>query len=179
MESVSIKVEGFKELESLFQEMIQDFGDKDQKKILRKAAGTSMQPVLQRAKTLAPVDTGAMAASLRLASSLPSKKAKRSIYINDNDTVISTVTSASGKQLAKLKFYNYSESFKKKKDVKTTGVESDARVIANEFGTGKMPSRPFLRPALESQSFTVVNSLGDSLAESLRKYKAKIGNRTK
>jgi HK97 gp10 family phage protein len=179
MSSVKIEVEGFQELESLFQEMMEDFGAKDQKKILRKAASMSMQPVLQRAKTLAPVDTGAMAQSLRLASSIPSRKAKRSIYINDDDTVISTVTSASGKQLAKLKFYNYSESYKQKEDVKTTGVESDARVIANEFGTGKMPARPFLRPALESQSFTVVNSLGDSLAESLRRYRARTWNKTK
>ena len=173
MPALKIEVEGFKELESLFKEMIEDFGEKDQKKILRKAAGTSMQPVLQRAKTLAAVDTGAMAHSLRLASAIPSRKAKRSIYINDNDTVISTVTSASGNQLAKLKFYNYSESYKQKKDVKTVGMASDARVIANEFGTAKMPSKPFLRPALESQSFTVVNSLGDSLAESLRRYKAR------
>jgi HK97 gp10 family phage protein len=174
MPSVDIKVEGFKELEALFDEMMEDFGEKDQKKILRKAAGTAMQPVLQRAKTLAPVDTGAMAASLRLASSIPSKKAKRSIYVNENDTVISTVTTASGKQLEKLKFYNYAESYKQKKDVKTKGVASDARVIANEFGTGKMVARPFLRPALESQSYNVVNSLGDSLAESLRRYRSRI-----
>ena len=113
-----------------------------------------------------------MSQSLRLASSIPSSKAKRSIYVNENDTVISTVTSASGKQLAKLKFYNYSESYKQKKDIKTVGVASDGRVIANEFGTAKMSARPFLRPALESQSFTVVSSLGDSLAESLRRYKA-------
>jgi HK97 gp10 family phage protein len=53
-------------------------------------------------------------------------------------------------------------------------VASDARVIANEFGTGKMPARPFLRPALESQSYAVVNGLGDSLAESLKRYRAKI-----
>lgn len=173
MPTLNVKVEGFKELEALFEEMMEDFGPKDQKKILRKAAGTSMQPVLQRAKTLAPVDTGAMAHSLRLASSLPSKKAKRSIYINDNDTVISTVTSASGKQLEKMKFHNYKESYKQKKDIKTIGVASDARVIANEFGTAKMPARPFLRPALESNSYTVVNSLGDSLAESLRRYRAR------
>jgi len=174
MPSVDIKVEGFKELEALFEEMAEDFGDKDQKKILRRATGIAMQPVLQRAKTLAPVDTGAMAASLRLASSIPSRKAKRSIYINENDTVISTVTTASGAQLAKLSFYNYKESYKQKKDVKTKGVASDARVIANEFGTGKMPARPFLRPALESQSYAVVNGLGDSLAESLKRYRAKI-----
>jgi len=174
MPSVDIKVEGFQELEALFEEMAEDFGDKDQKKILRRATGMAMQPVLQRAKTLAPVDTGAMAASLRLASSIPSRKAKRSLYINESDTVISTVTTASGAQLAKLSFYNYKESYKQKKDVKTKGVASDARVIANEFGTGKMPARPFLRPALESQSYAVVNSLGDSLAESLKRYRSRI-----
>jgi hypothetical protein len=173
MPAIDIKVEGFKELEALFEEMMEDFGEKDQKKILRKAAGTSMQPVLQRAKMLAPVDTGAMARSLRLAASIPSRKDRRSIYISDNDTVISTVTTASGKQLEKLTFYNYKESYKQKKDVKTTGVASDARVIANEFGTGKMAARPFLRPALESESYNVVNSLGDSLAESLRRYKTR------
>ena len=63
--------------------------------------------------------------------------------------------------------------FRSKKDVKTIGVASDGRVIANEFGTAKMPARPFLRPALESNSYNVVNSLGDSLAESLRRYRAR------
>lgn len=173
MPIVTLEVEGFQELEALFEEMMEDFGEKDQKKILRKAAGTSMQPVLQRAKTLAPVDTGAMAHSLRLASSIPSRRAKRSIYIDESDTVIATVTSASGKQLEKMKFHNYKESYKQKKDVKTIGVASDGRVIANEFGTAKMPARPFLRPALESNSYNVVNSLGDSLAESLRRYRAR------
>lgn len=173
MPTLNIKVEGFRELEALFEEIMEDFGSKDQKKILRKAVGISMQPVLQRAKTLAPVDTGAMAHSLRLASSIPSRKAKRSIYIDENDTVISTVTTASGKQLEKMKFHNYKESYKQKKDVKTIGVASDARVIANEFGTAKMPAKPFLRPALESNSYNVVNSLGNSLAESLRRYRAR------
>jgi hypothetical protein len=36
MPSLDVKIEGYKELEALFEEMMEDFGDKDQKSILRK-----------------------------------------------------------------------------------------------------------------------------------------------
>ena len=63
------------------------------------------------------------------------------------------VDTAPGKKLAKL------------------GIKSDARAIAQEFGTARNPAHPYLRAALESQSTSVVNNLAGILARRIDKYK--------
>lgn len=164
---VTFQIEGMKEFEQLIQEMQEDFGEKDQKKILNKAVRKSMASVLSAAKTRSPVDTGALQASLRLEVRKPSRKDKRSKYVMPTDIVIGNVTTAPGKVLAKKRFMNVKTGKVQK------GIESDGRAIANEFGTASMPANPFLRPAMESQAGNVVNSLADSLKAVLTKYRSK------
>jgi HK97 gp10 family phage protein len=164
---VSVSVTGVKELADLFEQMQSDFGEKDSNKILSRAVRKSMGNVLNAAKSLAPVDTGGLRASLRLVVRKPSRRDKRSRYIENTDVVIGQVTTASGKQLAKLRYKNA------KTGEKTLGVDSDARTLANEFGTAKMAGKPFLRPAMESQAQSTVSSLAGSLRAELEKYKAK------
>jgi len=166
-DTVTFKIEGMKEFENLVKEIQEDFGEKDQKKILNKAVRKSMQSVLNTAKVRAPVDTGALQASLRLEVRKPSRKDKRSKYVEPTDIVIGNVTTAPGNVLAKKRFMNV------KSGKIQQGIESDARAIANEFGTAKMPANPFLRPAMESQAGSVVNSLADSLGSVLTKYRSK------
>jgi HK97 gp10 family phage protein len=169
--NVTFKIEGIKEFEALIKEMRQDFGEKDQKKILNNAVKKSMVTVLNTAKSLAPTDTGALRASLRLEVRKPNRKDRRSQYVSANDIVIGNVTTAPGNVLAKKSFINQQTGKKQ------TGITSDARAIANEFGTANMGAKPYLRPALESQGGNVVNKLGQSLAEVLQKYKSKQGKR--
>lgn len=166
---------GQKEFTEVIREMQKDFGEKDQKKILSSAMRVAMKPVLERAKSLVPQDTGALRNSLRIEARKPTRRDKRSLYVNETDTVIGTVTTASGKQLARgIKVYDYEASFKAKKNIyKKEVVKSDARAFANEFGTAKMPSKPFLRPALETSSTQLLESLATSLRNALIKYKAK------
>lgn len=166
-DTVTFKIEGMKEFENLIKEIQEDFGEKDQKKILNKAVRKSMASVLNAAKTRSPIDTGALQASLRLEVRKPSRKDKRSKYVMPTDIVIGNVTTAPGNVLAKKKFMNV------KSGKIQQGIESDARAIANEFGTASMPANPFLRPAMESQAGNVVNSLGDSLKAVLTKYRSK------
>lgn len=169
--NVTFKIEGVQEFETLIKEMQQDFGENDQKKILNKAVRKSMTPVLNTAKSLVPIDTGALRASLRLEVRKPSRKDRRSKYVSENDVVIGNVTTAPGNVLAKKSFKNM------RSGQVQTGIKSDARAIANEFGTAKMPAKPYLRPALESQSGNVVNKLGQSLREVLEKYRARQAKR--
>ena len=66
--------------------------------------------------------------------------------------------------------YDYEASFKAKKNIyKKEVVKSDARAFANEFGTAKMPAKPFLRPALETSSAQLLESLATSLRNLLIK----------
>jgi HK97 gp10 family phage protein len=175
MASVKFAFYGQAEFTEIIREMQNDFGEKDQKKILSKAMRVAMKPVLEKAKSLVHQDTGALRASLRIEARKPTAHDKKSIYVNPTDTVIGTVTTASGKQLAKgLRLYDYEASYKAKKNIyKKQSIRSDARGIANEFGTATMSAKPYLRPALETSSSQLLDSLAISLRDALTKYKAK------
>ena len=152
--SVSIKLEGVGNVQAVFRELADEIGDKKaNSKILIPAVREAMKPVLAKARADAPVDTGGLKRSLQVEARRPNRKDKRSKYIANTDTVISLVTTAPGKKLAKL------------------GIKSDARAIAQEFGTARNPAHPYLRAALESQSTSVVNNLAGILARRIDKYK--------
>ena len=152
--SVSIKLEGVGSVQAVFRELADEIGDKKaNSKILIPAVRESMKPVLAKARADAPVDTGGLKRSLQVEARRPNRNDKRSKYIASTDTVISLVTTAPGKKLAKL------------------GIKSDARAIAQEFGTARNPAHPYLRAALESQSTSVVNNLAGILARRIDKYK--------
>jgi HK97 gp10 family phage protein len=158
---------GQKEFTEVLREMQNDFGEKDQKKILSSAMRVAMKPVLEKAKSLVSVDTGGLRASLQIEARKPTTRDKKSVYVSPTDTVIGTVTTASGRQLAKKNFKNVRTGKKQK------GIPSDARGIANEFGTAKMAAKPYLRPALETSSSQLLDSLTLSLRSAILKYKAK------
>ena len=152
--SVSIKLEGVGSVQAVFRELADEIGDKKaNSKILIPAVRESMKPVLAKAIAEAPEDTGGLKRSLQVEARRPNRKDKRSKYIANTDTVISLVTTASGKKLAKL------------------GIKSDARAMAQEFGTARNPKHSYLRVALESESQNTVNTLAGILARRIDKYK--------
>ena len=176
---VEIEFQGAQELNDLFKQIQNDFGSKDASKILRNAVRLSMKPVLEKAKASAPKDTGGLAASLQVETRRPSRKDRGSKYIEEGDSVIGLVTTASGKKLSKRQFTNINTGEKESfvtinKTVKGKQViNNDQRAAAMEFGTSKVGSKPFLRSSLESSSQSVASSLGQSLKITLEKYKAK------
>ena len=152
--SVSIKLEGVGSVHAVFRELADEIGDKKaNSKILIPAVREAMKPVLAKAIAEAPEDTGGLKRSLQVEARRPNRKDKRSKYIANTDTVISLVTTASGKKLAKL------------------GIKSDARAMAQEFGTARNPKHSYLRVALESESQNTVNTLAGILARRIDKYK--------
>jgi HK97 gp10 family phage protein len=163
----TVKFEGIQEFTQLLDQIKDDFSEKDSKKILNNAVKLAMQPVLSKAQSLVPIDTGALRASLRIETRKPTSRDKRSIYVNPTDVVIGTVTTAPGSVLKKKKFVN------QRTGQKETGIASDARAVANEFGTAKMAGKPFMRPAMETTTQPVLNSLSTSLKTALEKYQAK------
>lgn len=171
-EKFKISVTGDKELKEILAAMEADFGPKDTAKVLVAAARDSLAPALSRAKTLAPKDTGTLAASLRIEARKPTRRDKRSVYINETDTVIATITTAPPSKFVKI--YDVEASYKAKKDkYKKVKAPGDARHIAMEFGTAKVAPKPYLRPALESTSFQVINNLADKIRARILKYRSK------
>lgn len=149
-EAASTKFVGFKELEAVLVEMGEDlcYG-KTANKILLPAIRTALQPVLQMAKQLAPYDeknttTTHLRDTLRISARTPSPRDQRSMYVNQNDVAIGTVS-----------------------------VRTDKRGISQEFGNKSVAPQPYLRPALESQANRVVNLLGTYLTYKLQQYKSK------
>jgi len=156
MGGVSIKLEGIGSVEQALRELEQEFGDKRaQSKVLVPAVREAMKPVLLMARQNAPEDTGGLMRSLQVEARRPTRKDRVSKYITQTDTVIAAVTTASGKKLAKM------------------GIKSDARAIAQEFGTVKTPAHPYLRPALESSAQSVVNNLSQILARRILQFRMK------
>lgn len=153
---VSIKLEGIGEVDKALRALEIEFGDKmAQSKVLVPAVREALKPVLAQAKANAPKDSGDLEKSLVIEARRPTRRDKRSKYVTQTDTVIAAVTTASGKKLAKM------------------GIKSDARAIAQEFGTANHPAQPYLRTALESNAQTTVNSLANILARRIEKFKTK------
>lgn len=183
MGGVLIKLEGVGDVIKAFDELAQQIGDrKANSKILIPAAREAMKPILATAQARAPVDSGALRLLLQVEARRPTSRDRRSKYITGNDAVIATVTTASGKKMAAMSQGKGLERSKKRllklgatreEAEAFKGFTSDARAIAQEFGTAKTPAKPYLRPALESQSQETVNRLSDSLRKYILKFRAK------
>ena len=183
---VKFAVEGLSDVLQVFDELAREIGDKEAKsKILVPATRKAMQPVLRAAQQNAPVDTGGLRLSLQVEARRPNRRDRRSKYVSNTDTVIAAVTTASGRKLKQMSEGKGLERSRKRlakmgmeqEDAsRFMGVDSDARAIAQEFGTARMRNKdgnPFLRPALESNAMVVANDLGKALATQITKYKSR------
>jgi len=179
--AVTIKLEGLGEVDKALRQLEADFGQKESaKRVLVPAVRESLQPVLMQAIANAPKDTGGLALSLQVEARRPTARDRRSKYITQTDTVIGAITTASAKKLAsmsegkgllrarrklkKLGFENANAFM---------GVESDARAIAQEFGTAGKPRPGYLRPALEANAQSTVNRLALILARRINEFRSK------
>jgi hypothetical protein len=54
------------------------------------------------------------------------------------------------------------------------GFTSDARAIAQEFGSARNPQHSYLRPALEARSQETVNELASILKDRILQYRSKM-----
>jgi len=183
MAGFTFKFEGLSDVLQVFDELAREIGDKEARsKILIPATKKAMQPVLGMAQQNAPVDTGGLRLSLQVEARRPSRRDRRSKYVSNTDTVIAVVTTASGRKLKQMSEGKGLERSRKRlakmgmeqQDAsRFMGVDSDARAIAQEFGTARNPAQPYLRPSLENNAMVVANDLGQTLATQINKYKSR------
>lgn len=179
--SITFKIEGLGDVTRAFDQLANEIGDKKaQSRVLVPAAKQAIMPVLTAAQQNAPVDTGGLRLSLQVEARRPTKKDKRSKYIGTNDSVIAMVTTASGQKLAQMSKGRGLSKAKKQlarmgasaeQIAAFSGIKSDGRAIAQEFGTSKISAQPYLRPAMESNAQAVVSRLGEALAQQINKYR--------
>ncbi len=187
MGGVSIKLEGLGDVTAAFDSLAAEIGDKQARsKVLVPAAREAMKPVLTAAQQNAPVDSGALRLMLQVEARRPTRRDRRSKYIAESDTVIAVVTTASGKKMkqwneamgtdkgrAKIQRRLKKAGMTPEQIKEFKGFKSDARAVAQEFGTARNPEKPYLRPALEANAQTTVNRLAAILKRRIEQYKAK------
>jgi hypothetical protein len=179
--AVIIKLEGVGEVDKALRQLEADFGQKESsKRVLIPAVRESLQPVLMQAIANAPKDTGGLALSLQVEARRPTARDRRSKYITQTDTVIGAVTTASAKKLARMSegkgLLSARRKLKKlgfKNANAFVGIESDARAVAQEFGSARNPATPYLRPALEANAQSTVNRLALILARRINEFRSK------
>lgn len=181
---IKFAVEGLSDVLQVFDELAREIGDKEAKsRILVPAVRKAMRPVLDQAKVAAPKDTGALSKHLHIEARRPTRRDLRSKYINPTDTVIAAVTTKAFPKKLRRQFYEENKALlesnksaykaKFREFALSQGFPYDARAMAQEFGTAKIPAQPYLRPALESNAFNVANDLGKTLATQITKYKSR------
>ncbi len=74
----------------------------------------------------------------------PSDRDKKSKYIYDGDAAIAIVS-----------------------------VRQSPVSLGEEFGTAKKPGKPFIRPALEANQSTILQTLAEELAKKIQRYKSR------
>jgi len=178
--SVSIKLEGLGDVDQMLRQLESEIGDKAARsKILIPAVREAMLPVLSSAQADAPIDTGGLKLSLQINARRPNAKDRRSKYVTRTDTVIAVVTTASGAKLKKMsEAENISKSRRKLNKLGVNsesffGIKSDARAIAQEFGSARNPAHPYLRPALEKNAANVVEKLAQILFRRIENFRKK------
>ena len=179
--AITIKLEGLGEVDKALRQLEEDFGQKESaKRVLVPAVRESLQPVLMQAISNAPKDTGGLDLSLQVEARRPTSKDKRSKYVSRSDTVIGAVTTAPAKKLAKMsqgKGLLQARSKLRKLGFQNAsqfmGVDSDARAVAQEFGSARNPANPYLRPALESTSQATVARLATILERRIGEFRSK------
>lgn len=178
---VTVKLEGIGEVYKAFENLALEIGDKKAtSKVLVPAVRQAMKPVLSRAQSNAPADTNALKLSLIVEARRPTKRDRRSKYITETDTVIASVTTASGKKLAAMsEGRGLIQARKRLIKMGATeeqakafmGFKSDARAMSQEFGSSRNPAHPYLRPALESMAQETINNLGHILGKKIDEFK--------
>lgn len=187
MTTTKVEVTGLSDALAVFDELAEEIGDKKARsKILVPAAREAMKPVLRMAQMLSPKDTGGLSLSLQIEARRPNKRDQRSKYSNPTDTVIAVVTTASGKKLKQMSEGAGLIQAKKRlakldddahvgayRASKFTGIDGDARAIAQEFGSAHNGAHPYLRPALENNASAVANKLGEIIGRRVEQFRAK------
>lgn len=142
---MTLKTYGFEDFDAVLTEMGNEFGYTDvNKKVLIPALRNAIKITAPYAKGLARVNTGRMRDSIIVEARRPTDRDKKSKYIYDNDAAIAIVS-----------------------------VRQSAVSLGEEFGTANKAGQPFIRPALEANQSTILQTLAEELAKKIQRYKSK------
>lgn len=142
---MSVNTYGFEDFDAVLTQMGQEFGYTDvNKKVLIPALRNAMKITAPYAKGLARANTGTMRNSIMVEARRPSDRDKKSKYIYDNDAAIAIIS-----------------------------VRQSPVSLGEEFGTANKAGKPFIRPALEANQSTILQTLSEELQKKIQRYKSR------
>jgi len=151
-----VKTEGFEDLFKALNELGEEIGKGKTDRIYRNAMKAAFQPVLDTARTSAPVRTGQLEEHLYLKVQRPQSRDKNSKYYEGEVWMARVTLNPKREESIQNVTLNKRGKFQNSYVNPPVG-------LALEFGTAKMAAHPFLRPALEANASTVVERLGQQL----------------
>jgi hypothetical protein len=161
----AFQVEGFEELFKHMEDLKQEVGQGKTDRIWRKSLMYAFYPVLERAKALAPVDTGQLVDHLYIKVHKPKARDKAGKYY-EGEMFMARVTLNPNRDDSRSKVI-----LNKRGKFQTVTYNRPVG-LAEEFGTASNGGgKPFLRPALESSANQVVERLGRRLWSELNSGK--------
>ena len=162
-----VNVQGFPELFAKMSELADEIGKGKTDSIWRKALLDAIDPVLQEAKSRAPVDTGQLDRAIYSKAHKPQSRDKASnSYMGEmmmarvtvspirDDSVIKTVLNRRGKFQRVM-----------------TGMRPVA--VSQEFGNARNPPHPFMRISLTDNLDNVQSRLGTYVWSAIEKFAGK------
>lgn len=144
-----VEVRGLRELS----DALKALPKKLERRVLKAALMTGAREIANEAKLRVPFRTGAVRRNIRARPGRPDQ--------GHNATVIVSVRKLTGRQISRLK-------------AKGKRVDDPFHWRFVEFGTSKMPARPFMRPAFESKKVSAAHSIKDALKRRIEVEAAKL-----
>lgn len=161
----TFQVEGFEELFKHMDDLKQEIGQGKTDRIWRNSLMYAFYPVLERARALAPVDTGQLAEHLYIKVHKPKSRDKGGKYY-EGEMYMARVTLNPKRDDSTSKIV-----LNKRGKFQTINYNRPVG-LAEEFGTASNGGgKPFLRPALQSSAGEVVDRLGRKLWSELNSGK--------
>lgn len=155
-EARSFKVEGFDDLFRRMDQLAEEVGKTKTDRIWKKAMSYAFTPVLEDARSNAPVDSGQLAKHIYMKVQRPAARDKASLSYRGESLMV-RVTSGPKRDDS----YKHTTITKTGKERVTYTHRPVA--LANEFGTAEKPAKPYLRTALERNIQQVIERLGSAV----------------
>jgi HK97 gp10 family phage protein len=156
MAQATLEVKGFEDLFKAMEELQEEIGKAKTDRIWKNALTYAFVPVLEKAKSLAPVDTGQLRDNLYIKAQRPQARDKRSIYYAGESYMVRVTLRPQREESIKNTVLTKKGKFKDIFQNRPVGV-------SQEFGNARTAAHPFLRPALESNVENVTNRLGQAI----------------
>lgn len=147
------QVTGFDDLYKAMDELAEEIGKAKTDRIWKRALGFAMEPVLERVRANAPVDSGQLQDHVYMKAHRPMGRDKQSSSFKGE--VMMARVSVSPKRDDSVE----RTTLNKRGNFQTYGLHRPV-ALAQEFGNANQSAKPFIRPALEGNTQAVIDRLG-------------------